>query len=156
VNLWHRHGDAAAQAGEGQQCMYDIGRHAHGWLALPMLAASMVGLWNTGRCRRTRARGSIVDRQKMPMPTWVWRQPTSAMKCWTIGGQITPERELPIVASDIARPRWRSNQREASTTNGAKLAALPRPMVTPETTAKAGRGGSSEEVAEAHEDRARG
>ena len=96
--------------------------------------------------------------QKMPMPICTCRQPTSAMKCWMIGGQTTPERELPIVAKEMARPRCRSNHSEASATNGAKLAALPRPMVRPETTANAGRVGSasSEDVAERHEDRAPG
>ena len=84
----------------------------------------------------------MVAMQKMPMPICVCRQPTSAMKCWMIGGQITPERELPIVAKEMARPRCRSNQSEASATNGAKLAALPRPMVRPETTANAGRVGA--------------
>ena len=77
-------------------------------------------------------------KQKMPMPTWVLRQPTSAMKCWMIGGQTTPDKELPIVAREMARPRCLSNQSEASATNGAKLAALPTPMVRPETTANAG------------------
>jgi len=64
------------------------------------------------------------------------------MKCWMIGGQTTPERELPIVAKEMARPRCWSNHREASATKGAKLAALPRPMVRPETTAKTCRVGA--------------
>jgi hypothetical protein len=34
VNLLHRHGDAAAQAGEGQQCMFDIGRQADGLVGI--------------------------------------------------------------------------------------------------------------------------
>ena len=60
------------------------------------------------------------------------------MKCCSTGGQTTPATALPAVASEIARPRCRSNQSETSATRGAKLAALPSPMVTPETTANTG------------------
>ena len=75
-----------------------------------------------------------------------------------MGGQTTPASELPAVASEMARPRCLSNHSEASATNGAKLAALPRPIVTPETTAKtAGSCAKAvSDVAEAHQDRAAG
>jgi hypothetical protein len=59
-----------------------------------------------------------------------------------IGGQTTPARELPDVANEMARPRCLSNHSETSATKGAKLAAAPRPIVTPETTAKTGRLGA--------------
>src|SRR5262249_23362265 len=48
------------------------------------------------------------------------------MKCWMIGGQTTPESELPIVAKEMARPRCRSNHREASRTKGGNVAARRR------------------------------
>ena len=44
------------------------------------------------------------------------------MKCWMIGGQTTPARELPAVAKEMARPRCLSNHSEASATKGALMA----------------------------------
>ena len=45
-----------------------------------------------GRRRMTTASGSMTAAQTMPMPKWVWRQPTVSMKCCTTGGQIVPAR----------------------------------------------------------------
>ena len=88
------------QAGEGQQSMCDKGARPMAWLVLPVLAASSVGFAIRAAAGE---RGAAWWPQKMLMPIWVWRQPTSAMKCWMKGGQTTPERELPIVAKE----RWR-------------------------------------------------
>jgi hypothetical protein len=42
--------------------------------------------------RSTNASGSSVAKQKMPMPTWVARQPELSMKWLITGGHTVPAR----------------------------------------------------------------
>ena len=66
--------------------------------------------------------------RKQPIPTRVQvsRQPISSIPIWSSGGHIVPARYEPLITTEVAIPRRRSNQWVMFATSGTMIADMPR------------------------------
>ena len=90
MHLRHRHRDTAGDAGDREQRLQGVGLQAE--RAARRRPRAGVRVLDRRGPPQHQASGIIVTMQKMPTPICVARQPSLAMKCCTIGGQMAPAR----------------------------------------------------------------